>query len=239
MQKRHLTDDEQRRLLQAAKQAAGPLAERDHAWMRLLIETGMRVNELATTMAAQASQALAHGWLTMRAEQRKGHGYKVEPGQPAKVAKRKPHSYMVTEPVRQCLETLLRLNAELCPLGLRAEGAAPLLWGRCGVVRGKLLADHMSVRTLQARMAKWAAAAGLPPGVSPHWLRHTRGVNIIKRSRGKNALKVAQIALGHESIASTGIYTQMLREDFEREMHAVAGGRMPKAKAQKLAEVRA
>ncbi len=218
MNKRYLTDEEQRRVLAVLKNQPGLLAQRDHAWIRLLIETGMRVNELATLTRNQAVQALATGWLVVTKEQRKG--------------KRMGHEYLVTEPVRQCLEKLIALQAELRPaLHLPPEMAPPLLWGRCGVVGGKVLCEHMSVRSFQARMKHWAYLAGLPEGVSPHWLRHTRGVNIIRRSRGNNPLKVAQLALGHASIASTGIYTQMSREEFEQELQLVAGGRMPKARA--------
>lgn len=222
MMKRYLTDEEQRRLLMVAKGHAGLLAQRDYAWMRLLIETGMRVNELATLTFRQASDALATGWLAVTKEQRKG--------------KRLGHEYMVTEPVRQCLVQLMHLQDELRPvLNLPVEVMPPLLWGRCGVVGGRVLCEHMSVRSLQARMKHWAYLAGLPNGVSPHWLRHTRGVNIIRRSRGNNPLKVAQQALGHATIASTGIYTQMSREEFSREMQLVAGGRMPKARAAAMA----
>jgi site-specific recombinase XerD len=223
MLKRYLTDEEQRRLLAVTKAQAGLLAQRDYAWMRLLIETGMRVNELATLTFRQAGHGLATGWLVVDKAQRKG--------------KRSGHEYMVTEPVRQCLERLMELQDELRPaLHLPAEVLPPLIWGRCGVVRGCVLYEHMSVRSFQARMKHWAGLAGLPEGVSPHWLRHTRGVNIIRRSRGNNPLKVAQLALGHVSIASTGIYTQMSREEFAREMQAVAGGRMPKAAARVMAQ---
>lgn len=222
LMKRYLTDEQQRRILAVAKAQAGLLAQRDHAWMRLLIETGMRVNELATLTAQQAEQALATGWLTVTKEQRKG--------------KRTGHEYLVTEPVRQCLVKLLALQAELSPaVHLPPEIEPPLLWGRCGVVGGHVLCEHMSVRSFQARMKHWAYLAGLPEGVSPHWLRHTRGVNIIRRSRGNNPLKVAQLALGHKTIASTGIYTQMSREEFERELRVVAGGRVPKAVARGMA----
>lgn len=235
MLKRYLTDDEQRGLLNVAKAQAGLLAQRDYAWMRLLIETGMRVNELATLELGQAEQALATGWLSIRAEQRKGHGFACKDGAPKREAKRVPHEYMVTHPVRECLHTLIDLQAELAPaLLLPGNEPAPLLWGRCGVVRGKVLHEHMSVRSFQARMKHWAHLAGLPDGVSPHWLRHTRGVNIIRRSRGNNPLKVAQLALGHASIASTGIYTQMSREEFSRELQLVAGGRMRRADARAL-----
>lgn len=222
MMKRYLTDDEQRRLLHAAKSQAGLLAQRDYAWMRLLIETGMRVNELATMGLEQAQRALATGWLVVSKAQRKGG--------------KTGHEYLVTEPVRQCLDTLVDLHAELSPaLHFPAGEAAPLLWGRCGVVGGRVLHEHMSVRSFQSRMKLWAGLAGLPE-VSPHWLRHTRGVNIIRRSRGNNPLKVAQLALGHASIASTGIYTQMSREELTRELQQVAGGRMRRADARSLGQ---
>ena len=225
MMKRYLTNEEQRRILNVTKAQSGMLAQRDYAWMRLLIETGMRVNELATTTRHQAEEALAHGWLVISKEQRKG--------------KRKGHEYMVTEPVRQCLQLLLSLNDKLRPMAaIDPEVKVPLLWGRCGVVKGKLLCEHMSVRSFQARMKHWAYLSGLPNGVSPHWLRHTRGVNIIRRSRGNNPLKVAQLALGHATVASTGIYTQMSREEFEREMHLVADGRVSKAHARAMATTR-
>lgn len=233
--KRYLTEDEQRRLLTVVKAQAGSLALRDYAWMRLLIETGMRVNELATLSRDQAERALATGWLVVRADQRKGHGVKPKPGEAKKPAKRVGHEYLVTEPVRQCLETLIALHHDLRPvLQLAPELVPPLLWGRCGVVKGVALHEHMSVRSFQVRMKHWAYLSGLPEGVSPHWLRHTRGVNIIRRSRGNNPLKVAQLALGHASIASTGIYTQMSREEYSRELQNVAGGRMRQADARRF-----
>nr|WP_315242136.1 site-specific integrase [uncultured Albidiferax sp.] len=227
MNKRYLTDGEQRLLLMAARGCSDALAQRDHAWMRLLIETGMRVNELATLSQAQAIRALASGWLVVTKAQRKGG--------------KQGHEYLVTEPVRQCLERLLKLHADMRPtLAHGWDGEPPLLWGRCTEWgadgdTAQVAVEHLSVRSLQARMAHWTQVAGLPPGVSPHWLRHTRGVNIIRRSRGKNPLKVAQQALGHVSIASTGIYTQMCREEYEQELHNVAGGRMRKAAARGLA----
>ena len=240
MLKRYLTDEEQRELLKVTKAQAGLLAQRDHAWIKLLIETGMRVNELATLTFLQATQALATGWLVIKAEQRKGHGLKARAGEEKRPAKRVSHEYMVTEPVRQCLVKLIALQMELHPaVMVPPEVMPPLIWGRCGVVQRKgvpvVLAEHMSVRSFQARMKHWGKLAGLAEGVSPHWLRHTRGVNIIRRSRGNNPLKVAQLALGHASIASTGIYTQMSREEFAQEMQAVAGGRMRRADASKLA----
>jgi len=222
MQKRYLTDTEQRQLLQAAQGQTTALAQRDYAWMRLLIETGMRVNELATLRRLQAERALDTGWLVVDKEQRKG--------------KRRGHEYLVTEPVRQALAKLLELQQELRPMCIDGGLQPPLLWGRLVAEGGVWRCASMSVRSFQARIKHWAELAGLPVGVSPHWLRHTRGVNIIERSRGKNPLKVAQLALGHVSIASTGIYTQMSRQAYEQELHAVAGGRMRKADARAAAQ---
>lgn len=234
---RYLKEEEQQALFKVLKSQAGLLAQRDYAWMRLLLETGMRVNELATLTYRQAVDALRTEWLVVRPEQRKGHRApgKDKDGNPFPV-KREGHAYMVTHPVRECLVKLMELQQELRPaIDCPPEMLPPLLWGRCGVVKGKVLCEHMGVRAFQKRMKHWAQLANLPEGVSPHWLRHTRGVNIIRRSRGNNPLKVVQMALGHASIASTGIYTQMSREEFEAEMRMVAGGRMRKADARSLA----
>lgn len=212
MLKRYLTETEQRALLQAARRTADELAERDHHWMRLLLETGMRVAEMASLSARQAEQALASGWLVVQPWQRKANGK----------GERRGHSYLVTEPVRASLQALLRLQRmELHPIERVPE--PPLIWGRGGA--------PLSVRSYQARIAEWAREAGLPHKVSPHWLRHSRGVNIIRRSRADNPMKVAQLALGHATVATTGIYTQISREEFVQALQATAGGRVPRKAA--------
>lgn len=208
-----LNDEQQRQLLEAPRCNTSPLAQRDYHVMRLLVETGMRINEFCLLQLAQATAALASGWIVTTKDQRKG--------------RKKGHEYLVTQAVRQSLTALIDLHPALRPAaGVDETKPAPLVWGRC---TGK--AQHISVRALQVRVKIWARLAGLPGGLSPHWLRHTRGVNIIRRSRGNNPLKVAQLALGHDSIGSTGIYTQMSREEYVRELQAVSGGRMRKADA--------
>jgi len=208
MMKRFLTEEEQQRLLRTAKASSDPLAQRDYWWMRLLIATGARIDEFAHWTASQAESALSTGWVVVPACHRKG--------------KKKGHEYMVTHTVRECLEALLRLQRqEQQPIDGGAP--APLVWGREGA--------PLSVRAYQVRVKSWGLLAGLDPRISPHWLRHTRGVNIIRRSRSANPLKVAQLALGHSSIASTGIYTQMERDELALDLQQIDGARLSRRAA--------
>lgn len=218
MLKRFLNEQEQAALLKAAKASSDPLAQRDAHWMRLLIETGARVAELASFTAPQAEAALRTGYLVVLPEQRK-----AAPG-----GRRRGHEYLVTDPVRACLVALLKLQ-RFYAVPLEASAPQPLIWGRCG--------EPLSVRSYQARIKMWAKAAGLDFRISPHWLRHTRGVNIVNRSEAKNPLKVVQLALGHASIASTGIYTQMQRHEYEAALKATAAptGRLSKKAARRAA----
>lgn len=206
--KKYLTEAEQQRLLRAAKTNTCPLAQRDYWCMRLLIETGARVEEFSLFSAEQAEDALRTGWLIVLPWQRKGRA--------------KGQEYAVTTSVRACLEALLAIHRTE-PMPADLEGPAPLVWGREG--------QRLSVRSYQARVQHWANVAGLGLKVSPHWLRHTRGMNIMRRSRSTNALKVAQRALGHASLASTGMYLEMDREEYTRELQACDTARLSKAAA--------
>lgn len=212
MLRRYLTEPEQQQLLRAARNTHCPLAQRDYWWMRLLIETGARIDEFASWTAAQAEQALRSGWLISLPSQRKG--------------KKRGQEYLVTHSVRECLVELLRAQ-RADPAAAQAEPTAPLVWGRD--------VQALSVRSYQARMSMWSERAGLPFRASPHWLRHTRGVNIARRSRASNPMKVVQQALGHASVASSGIYTGMLREEYVAALQNVDTARLPKRKAMRLA----
>ncbi len=216
MQKKYLTELEQSRLLSGASRVNDPLAQRDFHWMAALILTGMRIQEFSRLTVPMVQRALQTGWLVCP----KGHCK----GQRA-------NEYLVTARLRQHLAALVALSNAL-GAGLPVpEGGQPLVWGRD--VAGR--AARLSVRSYEARLKVWTQAAGLDPRISPHWLRHTRGMNIMRRSRGDNPLKVAQIALNHRNLGSTGIYLQMSREEYERELQLVDGGRVPKAAARRMA----
>jgi site-specific recombinase XerC len=212
--KRYLTETEQQHLLNTAKNTNCPLAQRDYWWMRLCINTGARVTELSLFTAAQAEAALACGWLVALPQQRKGG--------------KRGQEYMVTPSVRQALQALLDIHRAEAPPADTVQGPAPLLWGRDG--------KRLSVRSYQARLQHWAKAAGLGHlHVSPHFLRHTRAMNLLRRTRAKNPLAVVQEALGHTSISSTGIYTRMCREEYEAALREADGARVPRAAARKAA----
>lgn len=215
--RRFLTEPEQGALLKAAKASSDPLAQRDYWWMRLMMATGIRVEEFSLLDADQAEAALYTGWLVVGAEKRKG--------------RKQGHEYSVTQTVRECLQALLAIQAQHTPPlpdGLaRHDAGGPLVWGRDG--------QRLSVRSYQARMKLWVQAAGLPADASCHWLRHTRGMNILRRSRSRNPLKVVQCALGHANLNSTGIYTAMARDELARDLAAVDGRRMTRRAARAMA----
>ncbi len=217
--RRYLTEAEQRKLLATAKRVNELLAQRDYHWMAALILTGMRVQEFSRLTAPQVRQALTCGWLVSLREHCKG--------------KKHTNEYLITHPLRQHLQALLKISDELArAIEHDDEQLQPLVWGRD--VAGK--AGHLSVRSYEARLKEWAVAADLDARISPHWLRHTRGMNVINRTRGKDGLRVAKLALNHQSIRSTGIYTAMSREQYEREIRMVDGGRVPRRVARRAAE---
>lgn len=81
---------------------------------------------------------------------------------------------------------------------------------------------RITTRTLQNVVRRWAKRAGLPDEVSPHTLRHSFATHLLDRGAD---LKTVQQLLGHESLATTQIYTHL---SIER-LHDVVRKAHPKA----------
>jgi site-specific recombinase XerD len=192
---RYLTPEEQQRLIKAASLPSDILARRDAAWLDVLLLSGLRITEFSLVTVGDAITALHSKYLFIPKERRKGG--------------KTDHRVFVTAPLRLALKKLVAVHCEMTGTD-QPLADAPLVLSR----------QHdgaaMSTRAFQLRFKHWAVVAGLPAGASPHWLRHSRAMNIMRNSEAADPRGIAKEALGHVSIASTGIYTGVLREELEQ-----------------------
>lgn len=198
---RYLKEPQQQQLLRHMhSRRADALALRDGALMRLLLHTGMRLGETLAMKVADALQALRTRWIFIPREHRKGG--------------KRDHKVLVTVPVEEALRDLLAARA-LITRQVQCHEAAALLVSRQG--------EGLSARAVQLRFEFWMRDAGLPEGITPHWMRHTRAKNIMRRTTSNDPRGIVQAALGHASISSTGIYTEVSAEDLEAALSEVDG----------------
>ena len=155
---------------------------RDHAIVETAYAAGLRISELAA--ADLAALDLRRGELRVL-----GKGRKERVG-------------LLGRPARAALETYL------------AEGRPVLLEHRRDAsdraATTAIFLNHrgepLGVRGLRYRLDLLRRRAGLPIGVSPHTLRHSFATHLLE---GGADLRIVQELLGHESLATTQIYTHV------------------------------
>ena len=79
--------------------------------------------------------------------------------------------------------------------------------------RSEKAAEPMSVRTLQARLKKYLAAAGLDPHLTPHKLRHSYATHMLDAGAD---LRSVQELLGHAHLVTTQVYTHVSTERLKK-----------------------
>ena len=104
----------------------------------------------------------------------------------------KTRSVPVIAPIRRAIEDYVRQ----CPYPLPAKG--PLFVGARG--------GPLSPRIIQLAMAEMRGALGLPQTATPHALRHSFATHLLSRG---GELRSIQELLGHASLSTTQIYTQV------------------------------
>ena len=177
---RHLRPGEVERLIEAP-QGDEPFDLRDRALLELLYATGLRVGELVSL-----------DWQDIDLEARVlrvlGKGGKE---------RMVPFGTQAAKALESWLPAWEELFAQRKVVP-GAENQEPIFLNKTG---GRL--GDRSVRTLVDR---YTAAAGLPPGVHPHTLRHTFATHLLEEGAD---LRTIQELLGHSSLATTQKYTHV------------------------------
>ncbi|MDE2150448.1 MAG: tyrosine-type recombinase/integrase, partial [Gammaproteobacteria bacterium] len=98
----------------------------------------------------------------------------------------------------------------IVPVGAKARAALAAWLAQRGGGEGPLFPGAggraLSHRAIQQRVAAWARAAELPEHLHPHRLRHSFATHLLEAS---GDLRAVQELLGHASLATTQIYTQL------------------------------
>jgi site-specific recombinase XerD len=159
---------------------ASAIAIRDRALVEVAYAAGLRISELAA--AELANLDLRRGEIRVL-----GKGRKERIG-------------LLGRPAVAALEAYLDDARPMLAARRREPGPEP----------DTIFLNHdggpLGVRGLRYRIDRLCRIAGLPDGVSPHTLRHSFATHLLD---GGADLRVVQELLGHESLATTQVYTHV------------------------------
>ena len=175
------------------------LAMRDRAIVEVAYAAGLRISELAA--AELSSVNLPRGEVRVL-----GKGRKERIG-------------LLGRPAIAALETYL--DSARPELEARRASTAPAR--RSETIFLNRDGGPIGVRGLRYRIDRLCRRAGLPEGVSPHTLRHSFATHLLD---GGADLRVVQELLGHESLATTQVYTHVSAA----RLRAAYAGAHPRAK---------
>jgi integrase/recombinase XerC len=164
-----------------------PLGLRDAALLEVLYSTGMRVSELVALTAAQMERC-------------KGPLRVIGKGNKERTV------FLGRAALEAVGEYLTRGRASLLEARRKEGVATPALFLN---KNGTALSDR-SVRTILGRYVREVALARQ---VTPHSLRHSFATHLLENGAD---LRAVQELLGHASLSTTQIYTQVTREQLRR-----------------------
>jgi len=159
---------------------AAAIAIRDRAMVEVAYAAGLRISELAA--AELASVDLRRGEIRVL-----GKGRKERIG-------------LLGRPAVSALEAYVEAGRPVLLARRRERGPEP------DAVFLNADGGPLGVRGLRYRIDRLCRLAGLPEGVSPHTLRHSFATHLLD---GGADLRVVQELLGHESLATTQVYTHV------------------------------
>ena len=173
------------------------LAIRDVAIIETAYAAGLRISELASLTVGAVD--LKRGEVRVTGKGRKERVSLL--GRPAKAALVR---YLAEG--RPVLASRAATSENLSESKSRPRGTAERSMDDATVLFLNHRGAALAVRGMRFRLERLRVAAGLPQGVSPHTLRHSFATHLLD---GGADLRVVQELLGHESLATTQIYTHV------------------------------